>query len=482
MEHTTLKRQIEHIRNLMASGKVEEAIDELRSLSNTIRDSATKDEIIAISSKFNRLERDLRNQVISTNDLNLKHNQLTSQVLSLLSGLEESYERITGNKPGVSTSTNSSTTTSNQRPAWLIPGVIALLLIVALGSWWLLSDRGEEVSDNCTELIERARTAYFADDFTTARTLLDNLPAACRNKGEVGQLNKKVSEAIARETGTATTPDRQDDPPATPSTTTTQPEEDREAEDKKWCNDRYLEAVNFLQQKNYSSAKAAVRSITERCGANERVTALLNRIEEASRPAPVENRPIKSFMLHFPNAYLVHSGSNTQLITGNPISYGQDWEVKKLKPFLYHVKQAKWRDFFWQVNTSREEVQLVRGGTFGSMGGTQSKERMRVVSFPNKETPTRFQLYFDDCYLIHSPPNTVQVAGSGKVLQREDNWEVKKISSSVYHLKSDAWRTNLFWKADLDSKKATMFRGTAQFGNANAESSERVDARVEVKY
>ena len=54
MENQELKRQIEHIRNLTAEGKIETAVSALRNLSATIKDSATKDEIISISSKFNR--------------------------------------------------------------------------------------------------------------------------------------------------------------------------------------------------------------------------------------------------------------------------------------------------------------------------------------------------------------------------------------------------------------------------------------------
>lgn len=490
MDHATLKQQIGHIRNLMANGRVEEAIEELRILSKTIRDSATKDEIISISSKFNRLEHDLRNQVISANDLSLKQNQLTNQVLSLLSDLEASYERVMGTKPGLTTGRNQTSTTKGERPAWLIPVAIGLVLALVLGGWWVLWDKYEEATGTCTELIDQVRTAYFADDYITASSLLDDLPSECRNE-QFAQLKTKVEEAVARETKATgdSTPLGPGDTPTTPvtegnddTTPATSEEENGEAEKKQWCNARYLEAATYFKDKNYAAAKSAVKAFTDRCGKNERLERILKYIEGETNPPPAESRAVKSFMLHFPKAYLVSSGSTTQLIAGNPISYGQDWEVKKLKSFLYHVKHTNWKDFFWQVNTSREVVNLVREGTFGRMGGVQTKERMSVVSYPNKETPSRFQLYFDDCYLIHSPPSTLQVMGAGKVLQREDAWNVRKISSTEYHLKNKAWRTNLFWKVDLAGKKASKFRGTSKFGESGAESAERLDAVVEVRY
>ena len=78
------------------------------------------------------------------------------------------------------------------------------------------------------------------------------------------------------------------------------------------------------------------------------------------------------FFLRFSDAYLVHvPGSTTLQITtvGNVLSYGGDWQVKQMKPYLYHMRQKVWKDFYWKVNTSRKEVYRITGGTFGKLGG-----------------------------------------------------------------------------------------------------------------
>ncbi len=82
----------------------------------------------------------------------------------------------------------------------------------------------------------------------------------------------------------------------------------------------------------------------------------------------------KRFLLRFSDAYLVHQpGTTTLQITavGNVLSYGKDWQVKQMQPYLYHMRQNVWKGFYWKVNTSRKEVYWVRGGTFGKLGGQE---------------------------------------------------------------------------------------------------------------
>ena len=80
----------------------------------------------------------------------------------------------------------------------------------------------------------------------------------------------------------------------------------------------------------------------------------------------------KRFLLRFSDAYLVYQPGTTTLqiaAVGNVLSYGKDWQVKKMKPYLYHMRQNVCKEFYWKVNTSREEVYKVTGGTFGQLGG-----------------------------------------------------------------------------------------------------------------
>ena len=61
------------------------------------------------------------------------------------------------------------------------------------------------------------------------------------------------------------------------------------------------------------------------------------------------------------------------------LDYGQQWKRATLKPYLYHIKQNVWKGFYWKVNTSRKEVYYVQNGTFGKLGGTETKEPFTVT-------------------------------------------------------------------------------------------------------
>ncbi len=78
------------------------------------------------------------------------------------------------------------------------------------------------------------------------------------------------------------------------------------------------------------------------------------------------NNPTR-FLLRFKTAYLVYvpKTKTLQITTeGNVLSYGSDWQKCNLKSYLYHLKQNVWKGFYWKVNTSREQVYKITGGTF----------------------------------------------------------------------------------------------------------------------
>ncbi|MCJ7612104.1 MAG: hypothetical protein MUP19_07565, partial [Candidatus Aminicenantes bacterium] len=117
------------------------------------------------------------------------------------------------------------------------------------------------------------------------------------------------------------------------------------------------------------------------------------------------------FTLNFKGAYLVfdpQSGTLQIAAEGNVLSYGGDWEVRKIHSYLYHMRLRTWQAFFWQVNTSRKEVFQVRCGTFGSvMGGTSSREPFRVdtVGGAGASEPKQFFIRFVKSHMVYAPGN-----------------------------------------------------------------------------
>lgn len=174
----------------------------------------------------------------------------------------------------------------------------------------------------------------------------------------------------------------------------------------------------------------------------------------------------KRFMLKFQDAYLVHKpSSNTLQIAaqGNVLSYGNDWQVRKLKPYLYHFKQNNWNGFFWKVNTSRGEVYRVKNGQFGQLGGNQQKINIGVNAVGNANNPTRFSLRFHDAYLVHQVGRSgLQIAAQGNVLSYGGDWQVRKLKPYLYHVKQNVWK-GFHWQINTSRKEAYRVKG-GQFG------------------
>ena len=167
----------------------------------------------------------------------------------------------------------------------------------------------------------------------------------------------------------------------------------------------------------------------------------------------------KQFFLDFEDAHLVFqpSSKSIQIITeGMVLSYGGDWDKSQLRPYLYHIKQNVWKDFYWQVNTSRKEVYRVRGGEFGEIGGSRQKLDVvvEVVGGSDTAPPDRFVLKFTKANLVYVPASeTMQISAEGNVLSYGADWDKCKLKPTIYHLKQKIWK-GFYWEIDTFKKEA----------------------------
>jgi predicted secreted protein len=183
------------------------------------------------------------------------------------------------------------------------------------------------------------------------------------------------------------------------------------------------------------------------------------------------------FKLDFDNNYLIFmpNALSMQIITeNNVLSYGEDWEIKQLKPYLFHLRLRSWQGFYWMLNTSRKEVYRVRNNQFGTIGGDQTKLPITVTNSQNN-----FKLYFSNSYLICVPnTRTLQIVAEGNVLSYGTNWTVKQMKPYLYDLKKNSWQ-GFFWRVNTSRKELYMVRGT--FGTYGG-TSETKNADVIVTY
>lgn len=199
------------------------------------------------------------------------------------------------------------------------------------------------------------------------------------------------------------------------------------------------------------------------------------------REAPAPER----FTLNFKEAYLVYDPQTGVLqiaAEGNVLSYGGDWEVRKIHSYLFHFRLRTWREFYWQVNTSRLEVIEVRGGTFGSvMGGADQRMPFRVEKKggAGAATPQSIKIVFPKSHMVYSPGNDVfQLITEGQVLSYCGDWQRCRLRNNVYHFKQGNWE-RFIWSVNTLNKRVWRVRnvgGVCQSGG----SEELLDIKVGV--
>ncbi len=173
-----------------------------------------------------------------------------------------------------------------------------------------------------------------------------------------------------------------------------------------------------------------------------------------------QNAAPQSFFLDFQDAYLVFepASSTLQVVAQNSVlSYGQKWNKVQLKPYLYHLRRNDWKGFFWQVNTSRKEVIMIRNGNFGRITeGERRKLEIDVdpVGRGGNFQPERVLLRFRKAYLVYVPGrDTLQIAGAGAVLSRGEDWTVCRLKPYLYHFRQANWR-EFFFQVNTSRKEA----------------------------
>lgn len=180
------------------------------------------------------------------------------------------------------------------------------------------------------------------------------------------------------------------------------------------------------------------------------------------------------FKLNFSDAYLVYvpdSGTLQIAAQGTVLSYGGDWEVKKLKGYLFHLRLKTWQDFYWKVNTSRKQVFRVRGNAFGTLGGEEKElTGLSVEPTGDKGNPERFRLNLTDAYMAYTGKGSPQLISRGNVLSYCRDWQVKRLKAYLYHFKQNNWK-GFFWKVNTSRKEVYQVTG-GTFGELGGTSKQ----------
>lgn len=192
---------------------------------------------------------------------------------------------------------------------------------------------------------------------------------------------------------------------------------------------------------------------------------------------------LQRFFLNFNDAYLVYEPGEPGLQIAaqrNVLSYGWDWEVVELKPYLYAFRQANWDGFYWKVNTSRKEVYRVTNGTFGELGGSGELMNMTVDTVGSPESPERFLLRFVDAYLVRASDGVLQIATEGNVLSYGGDWEVVELQPYLFQLRQSVWK-DFYWQVNTSREIAERVNDNS-FGELSSGDRDDLDLTVEAVY
>ena len=165
-----------------------------------------------------------------------------------------------------------------------------------------------------------------------------------------------------------------------------------------------------------------------------------------------------------------------QVLAGNHVlSYGDDWDVREVRSYLYHVRYTYWDDFYWKVNTSRESVYRVEGGTFGRLGGTETSANFDVSVRGSTDDPSRFTVSIPNARWLYAPATDSRGAAGPQMLVDDDvlsyrqGWEVEKMKPYLYHARRSSW-DGFYWKINTSQDRVYVVRdGTfGQYGGTDA--------------
>jgi hypothetical protein len=195
---------------------------------------------------------------------------------------------------------------------------------------------------------------------------------------------------------------------------------------------------------------------------------------------------VTNYVLRLPDAYIVYEPSKDVFqiaALGAVLSYGDGWERRQVKPYLFHIRHQSWKNHFWKVNTSRKAVYLVWGGVYGRIGtkpgtapalevdGEREDITLDVIGGAGDRVPERFFIRFGEADLFFDPvARDLRLAAAGVTLSPCDDWEACSLKDYLFHVRLKTWK-GFFWKVNT-SRLAAWWTTGGDFCKLGGEDKE----------
>lgn len=176
--------------------------------------------------------------------------------------------------------------------------------------------------------------------------------------------------------------------------------------------------------------------------------------------------------LHFDQLSLIFSTDNPAprvTAAGQLLAGADQFELRALKPFLFHLRHRRWQNFYWKINSSRKGAWRVTGGRFGELGGEAEALSLTVNVRGDADDPAAVMLVADDAYLVYRPGGGLQIASQRNVLSYGPDWQIRRVRPYLHHLRRADW--DGFWKVN-SSRQGIWEVGGGQFGSLGGSERE----------
>lgn len=166
---------------------------------------------------------------------------------------------------------------------------------------------------------------------------------------------------------------------------------------------------------------------------------------------------------------------------GLDISVSKEWRKCQIRPYIYHLKHAAWKDFFWEVNTDEKMVWKITGTKFCKKGGVAEKLNVKVIpeGGSTKTPPIRFRLVFGETKITFEPKTKkfdLILAESGVAYL--PFWQTCKTIPMKYHFKYVTWDKSVW---EVDPLKKTLRKIPVEKFCKKNDEGEELPVRMELE-
>jgi len=151
------------------------------------------------------------------------------------------------------------------------------------------------------------------------------------------------------------------------------------------------------------------------------------------------------------------SGAGEVSTRGTPLDTAP-WQVRDVKPGIYHLRRKGWNERFWAVDTTaREAVEVVRA-RFGAAGASGTPLGVRVTSTSDGDIRLSFGSAAHPRLTCATTTGLLSVTVTSHTLGDVSNWTVRQVKPHLIHLKHARWE-DFFWSVNAASKRVTRISG-----------------------